>query len=82
MSLQEKPGAIREGARQKIPPAAWATMTEATDALRASGIMDSVIKVGARLPAFTLPNAAGTLVSSASLLAKGPLVLTVFRGHW
>ena len=82
MSLEQKLGAIREGARQKIPPAAWATMTEATDALRASGIMDGVIKVGARLPAFTLPNATGTPVTSAALLAKGPLVLTVFRGHW
>ncbi len=57
-------------------------MGEATDALRASGIMDGVIKVGARLPAFTLPNAHGTPVSSAALLAQGPLVLTVFRGHW
>lgn len=82
MSLAEKLAAIREGARQKIPPAAWATMTDATNALRASGILDGVIKVGARLPAFTLPNATGTLVSSTSLLNQGPLVLTVFRGHW
>ena len=82
MSLEQKLSAIRDGARQKIPPAALATMGEATDILRASGIMDGVIKVGARLPAFTLPNAHGTPVSSAALLAQGPLVLTVFRGHW
>jgi hypothetical protein len=82
MSLEQKLTAIREGARQQIPPAAWTTMSEATDTLRTSGIMDGVIKVGSRLPAFTLPNANGVAVSSADLLAQGPLVLTVFRGHW
>ena len=33
-------------------------------------------------PAFALPNAAGETVRSADLLAKGPLVLTIFRGVW
>jgi hypothetical protein len=45
MSLEQKLTAIREGARQQIPPAAWTTMSEATDTLRASGIMDGVIEV-------------------------------------
>ena len=60
----------------------WVISQAATETLRASGIMDGVIKVGSRLPAFTLPNANGVAVSSADLLAQGPLVLTVFRGHW
>jgi peroxiredoxin len=44
--------------------------------------MDRVIKVGDPLPAFALPNAYGQEVRSADLLAKGPLVLTFFRGSW
>ena len=44
--------------------------------------MDRVIKVGAPLSAFALPNADGQEVRSADLLAKGPLVLTFFRGSW
>lgn len=82
MSLKEKLDTIREGAKKKIPPDKLAVMQAATDALRSSGIMDGVIKVGDRLPAFELTGARGERVSSAALLAQGPLVLTVFRGHW
>jgi peroxiredoxin len=57
-------------------------MHRATEELRASGIMDQVIKVGDPLQAFELPNASGQPVRSADLLAKGPLVLTFFRGAW
>jgi peroxiredoxin len=44
--------------------------------------MDGVIKVGNLLPGFALKNAFGQEVRSSELLAKGPLVLTVFRGGW
>ena len=43
---------------------------------------NKVIKVGAPLPAFSLTNMRGAPVSSADLLARGALVLSVFRGHW
>ena len=82
MSLKEKLDAIREGAAKMIPPAAFATMQRATEDLRRSGILDGVIKVGDRLPAFALANARGQRVASADLLAQGPLVLSIFRGHW
>ncbi len=59
-----------------------AIMHRATDDLRASGILDGVIKVGDPLPLFALKNAFGQEVRSSELLAKGPLVLTVFRGSW
>jgi len=50
--------------------------------LRDSGIMDGVIAVGDPLPPFALQNADGIEVRSADLLAKGAVVMTVFRGHW
>jgi hypothetical protein len=53
-----------------------------TDDLRASGILDGVIKVGDPLPLFALKNAFGQEVRSSELLAKGLFVLTVFRGSW
>ena len=67
---------------KRIPLDKRAIMHRATDDLRASGIMERVIKVGDRLPAFALPNAYGRDVCSTDLLAKGPLVLTFFRGSW
>ncbi|HUT49366.1 MAG TPA: hypothetical protein VM325_08505 [Alphaproteobacteria bacterium] len=82
MSLEEQLAKIREGAVKRIPEEKRAAMGQATRELRASGIMDSVIKPGDALPAFALKNAAGNEVASADLLAKGTVVLTVFRGHW
>ena len=80
--LAERLEVIRQGADKRIPPDKRAIMHRATADLRASGIMDRVIKVGDRLPAFALQNAFGREVRSSDLLAKGPLVLTVFRGSW
>ncbi|MGH9921062.1 MAG: peroxiredoxin-like family protein [Nitrososphaerales archaeon] len=40
------------------------------------------LAVGARIPAFTLPDAEGKLVSSEKVLADGPLVISFYRGDW
>ncbi len=82
MSLEEKLADIRAAGAKRMPEETRAIMGRATQQLRESGIMDRVIKVGDPLPAFSLSNANGETVSSADLLAKGPVVLTVFRGHW
>ena len=82
MRLSEKLDEIRQGAMKMIPADKLAVMTQATADLRASGIVDNVIKIGAPLPAFTLTNMRGAQVSSAELLSRGARVLSVFRGHW
>jgi hypothetical protein len=82
MALADTLKGIREASAKRIPPEKEAVMHRATEDLRASGIMDRVIKVGDPLPAFALPNAYGQEVRSADLLVKGPLVLTFFRGSW
>jgi hypothetical protein len=82
MSLEHTLSGIREASAKRIPPERSAIMHRATEALRSSGIMDRVTKVGDHLPAFALPNAYDQEVRSANLLAKGPLVLTFFRGAW
>lgn len=40
------------------------------------------IQPGSKLPPFTLTDATGNTVSSASLLAKGPLLINFYRGEW
>ena len=82
MSLAEQLDAIRAGAATRVPQEQRAIMADATNALRESGILDEVPKVGDRLPDFTLRNAEGDEVRSRDLLAHGPLVLTFFRGTW
>jgi peroxiredoxin len=83
MSLQDRLDAFKadfEG--NKAPPEAAAAFHRATAELIASGQAERTLKAGDRAPAFTLPDADGVAVSSTDLLARGPLVLTFYRGVW
>ena len=82
MSLVEQLDAIRAGAAERIPPEALAVMHRATDDLRRSGILDRVSGPGAPAPDFELENWDGERVDSRLLRAKGPLVVTFYRGVW
>jgi hypothetical protein len=82
MSLEDKLAAIREMAKTRQPPEVRAVMQKATDDLRASGIMGRVVRVGAPAPDFTLPNTGGQPVSLAAVRARGPVVLSFYRGRW
>ena len=82
MSLEQKLAAIREGAAKRIPPASLAVMHDATERLRGSGILDRVIKPGAKAPDFSLADQDGNIVSLSAKLAGGPVVVSVFRGFW
>jgi peroxiredoxin len=57
-------------------------MERAIDDVRASGILERVVKVGQPAPDFTLPNTDDKAVSLATLVARGPVVLSFFRGRW
>ena len=82
MSLEEQLSATRAAFEKRIPAGPRAIMHRATEDLRRSGILDRIVKVGAKMPAFTLGNHDGRIVSSKDLLAGGPLVLSYFRGSW
>jgi hypothetical protein len=82
MALQEKLDAMREMSKTRIPPEARAVMERSVADLRASGIMSRVAKVGQPAPDFTLPNADGRPVSLKELVARGPVVLSFYRGRW
>lgn len=47
-----------------------------------SGFADSARKAGEPMPEFELPNVEARLVASRELLARGPLVVSFFRGGW
>jgi peroxiredoxin len=87
MTLQDKLDAFKadfEAGKPpySVPPAVIATMHRATAELIASGAAGRALKAGDKAPAFTLPDPDGNPVSSAELLAKGPLVVSFYRGVW
>lgn len=82
MALQEKLDAIREMAKSRIPAELMTVMERGTADLRNSGIMDRITRVGQPAPAFALPNGDGRSISLADLTARGPVVLSFYRGRW
>ena len=88
MSLAEQLAVIRlsaEGDGSKpgrIPPDRLAIMHRVTAEQRASGFQARMPAIGQSAPAFTLPDQDGAIVSSAGLLARGPLAISFFRGQW
>ena len=65
-----------------VPPSVIAIMHRATDELIASGLAQQAKKAGDAAPAFALNDQDGHAVNSAELLARGPLVLSFYRGVW
>ena len=87
MALPERLAAFRANFEAGGPPyhaPAWVhePLQRATDELLAAGAAERALKVGDRAPEFTLKDAAAHEVSSRNLLAKGPLVVTSYRGVW
>lgn len=87
MSLQDKLNAFKQnfesgGPPYNAPQSVHDTFHRATDELIASGQAERALKAGDRVTDFTLPDSDGNAVSSRELLAKGPLVITFYRGVW
>ncbi|POR50797.1 peroxiredoxin-like family protein [Bosea psychrotolerans] len=87
MSLQAELDAFKADfeagkAPYSVPRSVIETMHRATTELIASGAVQGTLKAGDKAPVFTLNDSDGKAVSSAELLARGPLVLSFYRGVW
>ncbi len=81
--LQNQLDRITQNTRALVQPERLATSEKATADLFNTGIEDRILKVGMQAPAFNLQDArTHRPISSADLLALGPLVLNFFRGRW
>ena len=67
---------------QYVPPATQAIHEKVVSDLKASGMLAGVLKVGSKIPEFSLQDHNKKFVSSSDLLAKGRLVLCFIRGRW
>jgi hypothetical protein len=82
MTLEAKLAATRDASAKRIPLPFQSIMHDATERLRGSGMLDRVIKVGAKAPDFSLMDQHGEIVVLSALLTAGPVVMSVFRGFW
>ena len=87
MALQDRLDAFKADFRSGRPPynvtrERIETMDRATAELIESGQAQRALKAGDAAPAFILRDADGKEVSSRELLARGPLVISFYRGVW
>lgn len=82
MSLAQILAARRERSVGRLKPEHREKQERHIAELRTSGAIERALGAGDSAPAFALPNAGGTVVSSAELLARGPLIVSFFRGKW
>ncbi len=82
MSLQEKLDAFKAQFKVQAPPGAFDTFARSTQELIDSGQAERAVKAGDTAPDFTLTDQDGNTVVLKDMLAKGPLVLSFYRGVW
>jgi peroxiredoxin len=70
------------GMAKHAPPEVIATVGAEIKKLADARIAERALHVGAKAPDFSLPDVHGKVVKLASLLAKGPTVVTFYRGGW
>ena len=85
-TFKEELDEFRGNMQKQMPKEAWETGerigNEMTEAVIARGGMEKVLKVGKKIPAFTMNDAFGKAVTSKSLLKKGITVFVFYRGAW
>ncbi|MEP3348480.1 MAG: peroxiredoxin-like family protein [Marinomonas sp.] len=82
MSLQDQIAEYKAAFVKKAPLEVQELMKQVTKDLAETGIVDKAPKVSEKLLAFSLPNQNGETVNLGDLLAKGPVVMTFYRGGW
>jgi peroxiredoxin len=82
MALRDEMQARSSDGRAKRDPAITAAFDAGVEAVRAAGIAERALTVGEQAPDVTLPDATGSPVALADLLARGPVVITFYRGGW
>ena len=82
MSLTEQLNDLKQQLGLEIPHEILVEIGQFLQGLAQSGIEKTSCQAGNKVPSFVLPNVAGRMVSSEALLAKGPMVISFYRGVW
>lgn len=82
MGLIEELNDLKQQLGRDIPRETLEEIGQFVQGLVQSGIEKTSCRAGDTMPSFLLPNVSGRMVSSGDILAKGPMVLSFYRGVW
>jgi peroxiredoxin len=82
MTLREQIDSYQQEMAARLAPEAVERFNARRAALVETGLAEQALKAGQAAPDFTLPDASGQPITLSGLLARGPVVLTFYRGDW
>ena len=82
MSLATDLSPLKEGAHARMPKEHSHAISKSIEDFMQTWNPANAINVGQAFPEFSLPDATGKQVSLKELLAKGPLLISFYRGGW
>lgn len=82
MNLESQLAACRRESLDGTPAPQVAQLLRSLETVRAGGAIRGALHRGDSAPLFTLPDGRGRPVSLAARLARGPVVVSFYRGRW
>tara|TARA_B100001245_G_C22526366_1_gene264963 strand:- start:127 stop:375 length:249 start_codon:yes stop_codon:yes gene_type:complete len=82
MVLEDTLKEIKSNALSRLGPDFLAAAERSIEELRKSGVVEKFAKVGQMAPAFEASNAKGNSICLTSLIDRGPVVISFYRGRW
>lgn len=73
---------VQQRSLRSMSPERAAKYAESLRAIGETGVTRKALQVGSKAPMFELPNAHGGNTALSEKLAKGPVILTFYRGNW
>jgi len=81
-SLRQQLDNTKEKFLNQIPAGVKKKLLENIQEMKSPNLVDGAVNQGDTAPDFTLPDARGGKFNLGDALAKGPLVLSFYRGEW
>ncbi|MDX1581514.1 MAG: peroxiredoxin-like family protein [Alphaproteobacteria bacterium] len=82
MSLAEQLEEFNKAGLARVPDEVRETLLKGNAEMIEWGLEKNALKTGDQVPDFELPNATGEKRRLSDLLAKGPVVISFYRGGW
>jgi peroxiredoxin len=81
-TISQQAAAISAGSATQLPSGIAQVFADEQRRWRERGEPDGIIREGERIDDFALPDATGSRVGLAELVADGPAVVVIYRGGW
>ncbi|AZA48578.1 AhpC/TSA family protein [Chryseobacterium carnipullorum] len=81
-SLAQQIDKLNHTLSSQLPIEVLQAFRKSIEELKTSNLEKNSLKIGDKMPEFSLPNTVGQMISSREILKKEKMILTFYRGNW